>query len=227
MKGSKLCGIYCIRHDDRFYIGQSIDIKTRWARHRRNLINQVGNPKIQNSWNKYGADQFSFEVIEICQVELLTEREQYWIDTLDSLNTGFNCGPAGSSTNTGGHMTDEAKQHLSNLYKGIPRTPEVTAKIAAGVKAQANTPEGKLMRSINRTGHTHSEESKKKMADASRGVVMSEETKNKLSLSLKGRPKSQETKERMMQSRLKRAAEKASAKAEQQTNQSYPEVGEK
>ena len=39
---------------------------------------------------KYGVEQFSFEIIEKCNESLLKEREKYWIDYYNSVNTGYN-----------------------------------------------------------------------------------------------------------------------------------------
>ena len=50
-------GIYCIRNkiNNKYYIGQSIDIKNRWKEHKYNLRhNKHVNNKLQNAWNKYG-----------------------------------------------------------------------------------------------------------------------------------------------------------------------------
>ena len=46
--------------------------------------------KIYQAFNQYGIDNFTFEVIEECEVNKLNEREQYWIDYYDCYNNGYN-----------------------------------------------------------------------------------------------------------------------------------------
>ncbi len=82
---NKLSGIYVIRNliNNKIYIGSSINIYQRLHKHRTQLIrNKHQNCVIQNSVNKYGIDNFECFVIEQCSEELLTNREQYYIDLL-------------------------------------------------------------------------------------------------------------------------------------------------
>jgi len=56
--------------------------------------NKHFNKYIQRSWNKYGEENFMFEILENCEVEKLIEREQYYIDTLKpELNTVLSAKP--------------------------------------------------------------------------------------------------------------------------------------
>lgn len=82
----KISGIYkisCIENK-KFYIGSAVDIANRWHRHKYDLrANKGTNPNIQASWNKYGEKSFAFEIIEeVLDKSKLTEREQYYFDTL-------------------------------------------------------------------------------------------------------------------------------------------------
>lgn len=76
-------GIYCIknlRNLDR-YIGQTADFKQRKYRHLWELRNNSHpNKHLQASWNKYGSDAFVFEIIEYCEKDELTIREQWYVD---------------------------------------------------------------------------------------------------------------------------------------------------
>mgnify|MGYP000355475291 CR=1 FL=1 len=63
----KNCGIYLIRNriSEKFYVGSSIDIDRRWTRHIDDLNkNKHHSVKLQNSWNKYGKDNFDFFIIQ-------------------------------------------------------------------------------------------------------------------------------------------------------------------
>ena len=90
-----ICGIYKIINtvNNKLYVGQSRNILSRFATHRRKLNKkQHYNLKLQHSWDEYGSDYFKFEVIELTTIDKLTEREVYWIHALGALNpdTGFN-----------------------------------------------------------------------------------------------------------------------------------------
>jgi group I intron endonuclease len=51
--------------------------------HRRALLlSKHDNSRIQNHFNKYGANSLAFKVVEFCDRELLIKREQYHIDQL-------------------------------------------------------------------------------------------------------------------------------------------------
>jgi group I intron endonuclease len=53
--------------------------------------------KLQRAYNKYGIDNFIYEIIEECNELLLIEREQYWIDSLNSCKNGYNSSPTAGS----------------------------------------------------------------------------------------------------------------------------------
>lgn len=60
-------GIYMIKNKKtgQMYIGQSKHIKRRWVDHKYELVRGIhANTFLQNSWNKYGEDNFSFSIIE-------------------------------------------------------------------------------------------------------------------------------------------------------------------
>lgn len=70
-------GIYKITNPKgKVYIGQSINLKER-ERHYKTL-NIKNQPKISNSIKKYGWDNHSFEIIEECDLNILSEREVFW-----------------------------------------------------------------------------------------------------------------------------------------------------
>jgi len=92
----ELSGIYKIicKNNKKFYIGSSINIDRRLKDHVRLLKrNKHKNKYLQNCWNKYGEQNFRFEIIEtIYGVEQLPIREKWWIDNTDCCNRkiGFN-----------------------------------------------------------------------------------------------------------------------------------------
>jgi hypothetical protein len=93
--------IYKIRNktDNKFYLGSSKNKTNRWREHKRDLRNNKHHcVRLQNAWNKYGADNFVFEVVEEfpeISDELLLRREQYWLEKLNPCDDsiGYNISP--------------------------------------------------------------------------------------------------------------------------------------
>lgn len=91
----KISGIYKITNqvNGKVYVGQSIDIRRRWSEERSRARNSETKEisAIYAAMNKYGVENFTFEVIEECMPEMLSVREQYWIDTLQTFSPqGYN-----------------------------------------------------------------------------------------------------------------------------------------
>ena len=83
-----MIGIYKITNlvNNKIYIGQSVDIARRFNEHMRRNEQQI-----DQAIKKYGANNFLFEIVEICDIEILTEREKYWIDYYNCLiPNGYN-----------------------------------------------------------------------------------------------------------------------------------------
>jgi len=78
-------GIYKIinNKNQKYYIGSAKSLSGRWRLHKSQLKNNKHHSiYLQRSFNKYGYSSFSFEILEYCDVELLIEREQFYLDTL-------------------------------------------------------------------------------------------------------------------------------------------------
>lgn len=76
-------GIYCIRNilNNKRYIGRALSLNKRKIQHFNDLLKGIhANIHLQNSYNKYGSDNFIFETIEIVKdIKEIANREQYWI----------------------------------------------------------------------------------------------------------------------------------------------------
>ena len=119
-----ISGIYLItcRPNGRKYVGQSIDVDRRWSQHRRKAnIRKHSNKIFQACWDKYGEDSFVFEILERCEEKLLSERESYWIDRLQT------------SHRFGGLNLEE--QISSGSYRRKP-SPETIQKRVSAVSKQ-------------------------------------------------------------------------------------------
>ena len=87
-----MTGIYKITNllNGKIYIGQSIDIMRRWRQHRSSYKkNNQWNTPLYNSMHKYGLINFMFEVIEECPRDLLSSREQYWIQYFNTYDRQY------------------------------------------------------------------------------------------------------------------------------------------
>jgi group I intron endonuclease len=80
------CGVYKISSPSgKCYVGSSVRIRKRWRDHKRQLELGIHHCiGLQAACNKYGIDKLVFEVIEKCEKVFLFEREQHYIDTLNS-----------------------------------------------------------------------------------------------------------------------------------------------
>lgn len=88
-----MIGIYKITNtiNNKVYIGQSVDITARWTRHKNDCKKEkFSHYPLYRSFNKYGIDNFTFEVIEECSKDCLDEREKYWIGYYNSFYNGYN-----------------------------------------------------------------------------------------------------------------------------------------
>lgn len=79
----KQAGIYKItcKINGKIYIGSSVELGKRLYNHKRNLNKGVHHSRmLQNSWNKYGANAFEFDILLVCPKELTLEYEQVYLD---------------------------------------------------------------------------------------------------------------------------------------------------
>lgn len=151
-------GIYKILclETDKFYIGSAKNLRKRIYEHQRQLKNNKHpNRYLQFSWNKYSGWKFVFLVVECIEdVKQLTQREQFYIDTL---KPEYNLTPTANSM-LGFKHSDETKKIISEKAKNI--SEETRAKMKA---------------------HIFSDEHKRKMSVARRKRIIKPETRLKLS----------------------------------------------
>jgi len=115
----RVCGIYKIvnKTDNKYYVGSSNVINRRWSQHKTQLRNNCHrNNHLQRSWNKFGEDNFIFEVVEEVPKEKLIEVEQKYLDIAKSnLDKCYNQ----SFDAHGGNVGKEAYEARSKKYCGI------------------------------------------------------------------------------------------------------------
>ena len=88
-----MAGIYKITNNatGHIYVGQSQNVYEREIEHFTALRKRHHpNKMMQKEWDKSNRG-FRFDVIEMCPIADLNDREKYWIDTLNTMEpNGFN-----------------------------------------------------------------------------------------------------------------------------------------
>lgn len=141
-----LTGIYLITHraSGKRYVGQSVNIRGRWAEHRSS-----NGSKLAAALKKHGPDAFTFEIVEPCPREELNDREAFYVWAFDCVS------PKGYNLTTGGgqalKFSEEARAKLSQslrnseaLKVGVRRReddPEKQARRLAAVREAVAAPE--------------------------------------------------------------------------------------
>ena len=95
--------IYLITNDinSKVYVGQTIQtLNKRFNGHCcYSKSDRSVNMYIKRAIHKYGRDKFHIQLIEECPVNILDEREKYWINFYNSYNTGYNLTLGGQDSN--------------------------------------------------------------------------------------------------------------------------------
>lgn len=184
------------------YIGQTLYEDIRKQQH----INGKHNNLLYKAINKYGLDNFNYEVLEYVDDESkLSEREIYWISYFDSYKHGYNLTLGGEGTRGFSHtFTTEQIAKLSESHKGIIPwnkgktgiySEEHKKKIGSRDHKACWTEELKKQQSEKLKGRTSpnkgkklSDETKQKISESVKKSFAKNNTSQKLSIILKGKP---------------------------------------
>lgn len=161
------------------YIGSSKNIKKRWVEHRVKLNKGIHHSlPLQNSWNKYNKE-LKFNLLLVCEPkDLITYEQQY----IDFYKPSYNIAKfAGSRL---GHIPSvETRDKISSALKGKPKGPrtpiseEARKKISQSLlgnkratvnKGYVKTEEHRRNLSLSGMGHQVSDETRKKIGEASK-----------------------------------------------------------
>jgi len=172
------------------YIGQASNIKKRWVDHLKLLrYGEHRNRYLQRAFTKYGEEGFALVVLERCDVAVLAEREQYWMDKY-SWGRLFNLAPSSTST------------------LGMKYSEQARANLRAAIKRPARISDEERARRSERARVRWEAGLRLKFVGAFLGKKHSEETRRAFSLMRKGKPASEGSRKALMDYCLgKRSAE--------------------
>ena len=218
MKKDFVSGVYIIINliNKKVYVGSSINIEKRFYNHKYKLNNNThSNNFLQNAWNKYKEENFSFIILEKVDIriqntieenkKILLDLEQYYLDFYKSFipSNGYNLCIKAHNTYGCTH-TDETKAKISKILTGKTRSDEIKQKISDMVSGDKNpfynkkhTDETKKMLSELRSGTVMQEDVKEKISNTLKGRIITEEHKEKLRIFNTGKKMSEESKKKM------------------------------
>jgi len=161
-----MVGIYKITSPSKkIYIGQSINIMTRWKGYRK--LRCKSQRYLYHSLKKYGVDKHKFEIINKCLPEQLNELEKYYVDLYQTFNSKFGLNLRDGGGNRG-MLLEETKQKIRLSLTGRKRPEYIGKLISEKLRGKKLSEETKLKISAN-----HSR--------CNQGVTFSKETKLKIS----------------------------------------------
>ena len=136
--------IYC-NENNKSYIGSAactksnmktrIGFNARFLNHQTQLSkNKHRNAYLQNAYNLYGEESFTFEIIEYCHPDDCAEKEIYYMEVYQSMiyENGFNIIKQ-PLTNYAGNFTQEHKDKISKSLTGRIRPVEDIVKFSKTV----------------------------------------------------------------------------------------------
>ena len=186
----KICGVYEIVNvvNNKRYIGQSININTRFRAHKNKLRNnQHRNAYLQNAWNKYGENNFTFNIIKICSEADLDKFEKQYIVLYNTCDRkfGYNIDNGGNSNK---HLSTETREKIRKTRQKENLSEETIRKMSDSAKKRCSTQEWKQYYRDILTGRKLSEETKSKMRESHLEKSHSDETRKKIRNSAMGEP---------------------------------------
>ena len=129
-----MIGIYKITSkidSDLFYVGKSNDIERRFKEHIQKSYEQSRIPFDDFITNE-NKDCFDFEILELCSIEELSEKEKYWTDKLQATKSGnvFDGGLTNvvGDNNPKAKLTEEDIIYIRQAYNEHKKQKEIYDK---------------------------------------------------------------------------------------------------
>lgn len=123
MGNSKLCGIYKITNikNGYSYIGQSKDIVQRFRDHFGRNVISLNSSKIDRAILSEGKENFTFQILELCNSNDLDWKEDYYIKYFQSIEFGYNIVYGGQNnvgeSNSNSKLTAHDIINIREAYK--------------------------------------------------------------------------------------------------------------
>lgn len=140
-----MIGIYKITNklNGMIYIGESVRIERRFMEHNMKSHNSQ---LIDQAINKYGINNFTYEIIEECPIEQLIEREHYWIKYYDCISPkGYNKAQNSSLISTVYHIPKETVDNIRNdLINTELSISKIAEKYSVGISTVSRINNGKI-----------------------------------------------------------------------------------
>ena len=126
-----MIGIYKITEIDNptnFYVGKSNNIQRRFKEHQTKTYEQSRIP-FDDEIKEKGINAFTYEILEECSIEELSEKEKYWTDKLEATKSGnvFDGGlrDVVGSNNPKAKLTEEDVINIRLAYANHKKQKEV------------------------------------------------------------------------------------------------------
>ncbi len=123
--------IYCITNkiNNKQYVGKTTNgIWRRWKEHiSDSKRKRKENRPLYKAFLKYGISNFKIEILEECSFEILSKREVYWINRLQTYKYGYNATKGGD----GSQLYDYYK--IISLYKELKYISKVAEKVQCSI----------------------------------------------------------------------------------------------
>jgi len=120
-KFKQAIGIYKIINlkNQKVYIGQTKEgFQKRYWHHVWKLSqNTHDNRHLQNSWNKYGEENFEFQVIEVLNESMIDSRERYWIQFYRNQNICYNIQSGGQERSLVSYHSAESRKKVGEMNR--------------------------------------------------------------------------------------------------------------
>lgn len=155
----------------KIYIGKTVQkLNERVKQHLRNKYISG----IDGALKKYGLENFKVEVVEKCTIDILDEREKFWIAFYDCKSpNGYNLTDGGEGIS---NPSQETRKKLSKASKGRPLPESARENLSI-----VNSGEGNPF-----FGRHHTEETKNKISNSLKGRTLPKSTCEKMSKSRTG-----------------------------------------
>ena len=148
----KTSGIYCLTSpSQKCYVGQARNVQKRMRVYKN--LNCKGQRKLYNALIKHGFEDFKFEILEECGIDILDEQEKFWIQHKNSIKNGYNL-------REGGHFSrysDESRLRISMAHKGKVLSQAHREKMSKARLGKSFTDETKRKMSISYHSRTKAE----------------------------------------------------------------------